>query len=129
MDDAAAVGVGTVDGQILEAGEQVAVDEVQQRIAGDAFRVGGPRSPLQAYRDGRAVVVLHDLQLLILIVDDLQEEHPAKLGKTLRIAIDAHILAHDVLNGFDGVSGQHGLGSFLIEGGLQFVDGVFKAGP
>jgi hypothetical protein len=47
---------------------------------------------------------------LILIVDDFQKEHPAKLGQALRVAIDADILAHDVLNRFDGISGGHGLG-------------------
>jgi hypothetical protein len=38
-------------------------------------------------------------------VDDFQKEHPAELGEALGVAVDAHVLAHDVLNGFDGVSG------------------------
>jgi hypothetical protein len=50
-------------------------------------------------------MILHDFQLLILIVDDFQKKHPAKLRQALRVAIDANILAHDVLNGFNGVSG------------------------
>lgn len=44
------------------------------------------------------------LQFLILIVHDLQEEHPAELADALGIAIDAGILAHDILDGFDGVT-------------------------
>ncbi len=46
----------------------------------------------------------------------------------LRVAIDAGVLAHDVLNGFDDVADGHGLGGFLIEGGLQFVDGALEVG-
>jgi len=60
---------------------------------------------LQGFRDGRTVVILHRLQLLILIVDNFEKEHPAQLGKALSVAIDANILAHDVLNGFNGISG------------------------
>ena len=77
------------------------VQKILQHVAGDAFRVSRPIAPLQTFGDGRAVVVLHHLKLLVLVGDDLEKEHPAKLGKTLRIAIDADILAHDVLNGFD----------------------------
>jgi hypothetical protein len=51
--------------------------------------------------DRRAVVVAEQLQLLILVVDDLEEEHPAQLTHALGVAIDADILAHDVLDGFD----------------------------
>ena len=125
---AAAIGVLACGGQFLELGEQLGVDEGQQRVAGDAFRVSCPRPPLQGFWDWRTVVVLHHLQLLILIVDDFEKEHPAKLGEALSVAIDADILAHDVLNGFNGISCRHGLGNFLIESGLQFVDSVFKAG-
>ena len=89
-------------GQFLEGGEELVVDEVEQLVAGDAFGVGGPGAPLELLRDGRAVVVLHQLQLLVLVVDDLEEEHPAELGDALGVAIDADVLAHDVLNGFDG---------------------------
>ena len=77
-------------------------------------------------RDRRAVIVLHQLELLVLVVDDLEEEHPAELGDALGVAIDAGVLAHDVLDGFDGVADGHGLGGFLIEGGLQFVDGPLE---
>ena len=68
------------------------------------------------------------LELLVLVVDDLEEEHPAELGDALGVAIDADVLAHDVLDGFDGVADGHGLGDLLIEGGLQFVDGLLEVG-
>ena len=123
---AAAVGLFSGDGQFLELREKLGVDEGQQFIAGDAFGIGGPGAPLELFRDGRAVAVLHQLQLLVLVVDDLEEEHPAELGDALGIAIDADILAHDVLDGFDGVADGHGLGGFLVKGGLQFVDGVLE---
>jgi hypothetical protein len=42
--------------------------------------------------------------LLILIVDDFQEEHPAELGDALGVAINAGVLAHDVLDGFYGIA-------------------------
>jgi hypothetical protein len=42
-----------------------------------------------------------------LIADDLEKEHPAQLADALGVAIDAHVLAHDVLNGFDGGADDH----------------------
>ena len=33
------------------------------------------------------------------------------------------VLAHDVLNRFDGVANGHGLAGLLVKGGLKFVDG------
>jgi hypothetical protein len=39
--------------------------------------------------------------LLVLVVDDLEKEHPAQLGQALGVAIDADVLAHEVLDGFD----------------------------
>ena len=106
--DAAAVAWLAGGRQLLERREQLVVDEGEQRVAGDAFGVGGPGAPLEALRDRRAVVVLHQLQFLILVVDDLEEEHPAELGDALGVAVDADVLAHDVLNGFDGVADGHG---------------------
>jgi hypothetical protein len=34
-----------------------------------------------------------------LIVDDLEEEHPAELANALSVAVNAGVLAHNVLNG------------------------------
>jgi hypothetical protein len=87
--------------QAFQRREQLIVDEFEQGIAGNALRVGGPGAPLEFFRDGRAVVVPHHFQLLVLIVDDFQEEHPAELADALGIAVDAGVLAHDVLDGFD----------------------------
>jgi hypothetical protein len=42
--------------------------------------------------------------LLVLVVDDLQKEHPAELREALGVAIDTRVLPHDVLNGLDGIS-------------------------
>jgi hypothetical protein len=49
-------------------------------------------------RDRRSVVVLHYLELLILVINYLEEKHPAELGYALGITIDSDILAHDVLD-------------------------------
>ena len=51
------------------------------------------------------------------------------MGYALRVAVDPDVLAHDVLNGFDDCADGHGLCGFLIEGGLQFVDGLLKTFP
>ena len=108
-------------GEFLELREELGVDEREEFFAGDAFGIGGPGAPPKFLRDGRAIAVLHQLQLLILVVDDFQEEHPAELRDALGIAIDAGILAHDVLYGFDGVANGHCLGFLLVEGGLEFL--------
>ena len=42
---------------------------------------------------------------------------------SLGIAIDAGVLAHDVLDGFDEGADRHGLSDLPIESGLKVVDG------
>ena len=113
--------------QALQRREQLIVDEIEQRLPGDALRVRRPVAPLEFLRDRRAIAVLGQFEFLILIVDDLEEEHPAQLADALRIAIDAHVLAHDVLNGFDGGADDHGSSGLLIERVLHLVDGLFEA--
>ena len=67
-------------------------------------------------RQRRFVIIAKELQLLLAIVEDLEEEHPAELLKPLRIAVGAGILAHDVLDGLDEVRDVgHWLGCFLVE--------------
>jgi len=100
-------------GQLLERWEQIVVDEGEQRVTGDAFGVGRPGAPAKFCGDGRAVAILHQLQFLILVVYDLKKEHPAKLRDTLGVAIDADILAHDVLDGFDDIADGHGIQAAL----------------
>jgi hypothetical protein len=64
----------------LRVGKRSSLTKLEQRIAGDALGVGGPGAPLQAGGDGRAVAVAHQLQLLILVVDDLEEEASSRAG-------------------------------------------------
>jgi hypothetical protein len=108
MDDAAAVAGMAAERQHLQRREEVVVDERDQGLAGDAFRIGRPGAPLQAWRDGGDVFSIEELKLLILVVDDLQEEHPAQLADALGVAVDAAVLAHDVLDRFDEGADGHG---------------------
>ena len=101
--------------------KKLRVNKCKEFFARDAFGIGCPGAPAKLRRDRRAVAVLHQLQLLILVVDDFHEEHPAELGDALGIAIDAGILAHDVLDGFDGIANGHCLSFLLVEGGLEFL--------
>ena len=114
--------------ELLQLRKEIAVDEVEQLLARDAFRVGGPVPPTQMDRDRRAVAVLEKFELLVLVVDDLEEEHPAQLADTLRIAIDACVLAHDVLNGFDEGTDRHLLSDLLVESELKIVHGPLEIG-
>ena len=77
------------DREFLELGEEFGVDEGEQLFAGDALRVGSPRAPTELFWDGRAVALLHQLHLLVLVIDDLEEKHPAELGDALGIAVHA----------------------------------------
>ena len=74
-------------------------------FAGDAFGIGRPGAPLELLWDGRTVILLHRFQFQVLVVDDLQEEHPAQLRQPLRVAVHAHVLPHDVLDALDDGAG------------------------
>ncbi len=107
-DEAAPVGMCRL--QVLEGGEEPDVDEVEQLVAGHALGVGRPVAPAQRLGDRRAVVAIVRFEQLVLgflVVVDLEEEHPDELADALRVAIDADILAHDVLDGFDGGGEGH----------------------
>ncbi len=106
--DHALAAVVRYTGQVLELREELVVNEVEEIFASDSLGVCGPGAPAELLRDRRAVAVLHQLELVVLVVDDLEEEHPTELRDALRVAIDAGVLAHDVLNRFDGVSYGHG---------------------
>ena len=106
--DAAPVARLIRDRQLLECRKEIAIDEAEQLLAGDALRISRPAPPLQVLRDRRAVVILQKLQLLVLIIDDLQEKHPAELADALGVAVNASVLAHDVLYGFDKGADGHG---------------------
>ena len=73
------LGTGRRVGQVFESGEQVVIHEIKQVVASNAFGIGRPRAPLQAFGDGRSVVIAGKLQSFVLIIDDLEEKHPDKL--------------------------------------------------
>ncbi|MDT4819838.1 hypothetical protein FQZ97_529650 [compost metagenome] len=98
---------GAVFVEVLQLGEQVVVDKVLQRVAGHAFRVGGPSAPAAALGDGRLVVVVHQLPFQLAVIEDLEEQQPDQLADALGVAIDAHVFTHDVLDGFDGGADGH----------------------
>ena len=107
--DAAAVARLAGAGQFLEPGKELVVDEVSSSSPVMPSGSAAQARHWSFFGDGRAVAVLHQFQFLILVVDDLEEEHPAELGDALGVAIDADVLAHDVLDGFDGVANGHGV--------------------
>jgi hypothetical protein len=115
--------------QALQCGEKPVVNEVEQGLPGDALRVRRPVAPLKFLWERRAIIGIGFFQGLILIVDNLEEEQPGELADALRIAIDAHILAHDVLNGFDGCADDHGLSAFLIYCVLHLANGLLENHP
>jgi len=90
-------------GESLQPRQQEVVDEVEQGIARDTLFVRGPGGPTQRLGQGGPVVVAQQFEFLLPVIEDLQEEHPAELLKTLRVAVSAGVLAHDVLDGFDEV--------------------------
>ena len=68
-------------------------------------------------RQRRLVVVAQEFHLLLAVVEDLEEEHPAELFQALRVAIGAGVLAHDVLDGFDDIGDVgHVMGCFTEAG-------------
>ena len=115
----------------FQLGEEVVVDEGEEGVAGDPFLVGGPGGPAEGLRDGGLVAVAEEFELLLPVVEDLEEEHPAELLKALGVAVGAGVLAHDVLDGFDDVGdvghGEGGLGG-LVKGGFEFLQGGEVAG-
>jgi len=104
----AAIAVGG-DEEVLQVAKELVVDEIEERLAGDPLGVGGPVAPAQRLGDGGGVVVVEELQLLLAVVEDLQEEHPDELADALGVAVDADVLAHDVLDGLDGGGDGHGV--------------------
>ena len=61
----------------------------------------GHREGVQPFGDSGNSVVPEQLGLLLAVIEDLQKRHPKELVYALRV--DADVLAHDVLDGFDGV--------------------------
>ena len=95
------------DGEGLERGEEVAVDEVEEGLAGEGFLgVGGPVAPTEALRDDGAVVVVKELPFILFGVVDFEEENPGELLDALGVAGDAGVVAHDVAETFDKSGGD-----------------------
>src|SRR5687768_8804061 len=101
------------------------VDKSKKFFAGYPFRIRCPRAPLKVLWDRRYIAVLYQLQLLVLVVDDLEKEHPAKLGDSLCVAINADVLAHYVLYGFDCIANRH---KYLIDYDGGFVNSSIAFG-
>ena len=68
-------------------------------------------------------MVVLEFRLGLEVAVDFEEQHPAELANALRIAVDAGILAHDVLDGFDrGREGHKGSGSGgFVEGSVDLA--------
>ena len=98
---------GEID--IGEGGEEPLIDKFDELIAGDAFVVTRPLVPVQLCGDGRAVIVLQQLQLFIFIAEYFQKQHPPQLQDSQFITTSASILAHGFAGRFDdGGDGGHG---------------------
>jgi hypothetical protein len=108
LDDEAARVALRAEGEVLERLEEVVVDEVDQFLAGHALGVRGPGAPAQALGDRGTVAVVEKLVLLLLVVEDLEKDHPDQLRDALGVAVNACVLAHDVLHGFDRGADGHG---------------------
>ena len=94
--------------------QQVVVGKGEQSVPGDAFFIGGPVGSAEFVWKRGFVVVAQDFHPLFTIIEDFQEEHPAELSKSLSIAIDTSIFAHDILDGLDEV-GEVGHGANRID--------------
>ncbi len=73
----------------------------------------GPLGPVKPLRDWRDVALILDRSFEFEVAVDLEEQEPPELADALGVAIDAGVLAHDVLNGLDGGGERHSVG-FLV---------------
>lgn len=94
--------VGTA-GKGFQLGQEGVVHEVEEFLAGDTLVVAGPIGPTEVFWKRRFVSISQGLHLLLAVVEDFQEEHPAELLQALGITVGARVFSHDVLDGFDDV--------------------------
>ncbi|MDT4839834.1 hypothetical protein FQZ97_736350 [compost metagenome] len=90
-----------VGAQLFELGEELVVHKVEQGLAGHALGVCGPVAPAQVFGNRAVVTVAREFKLFFQGVEDLEEQQPGELADALGVAVDADVLAHDVLDGFD----------------------------
>ena len=64
---------------IGEGGEEFLIDKFDELITSNALVIARPLIPVQLGGDGRAVVVLQQLQLFIFIAEYFQKQHPPQL--------------------------------------------------
>ena len=104
-----------LDLHTLERGKQGLIDKGEQPIAGGPFPVRRPSTPAQVFCRARLAflhpshvnqrrhkAVFEQFQFLLAVIPYLEKQQPHELTNALSIAIDAHILAHDILDGLDG---------------------------
>ena len=86
---------------LFQARNQLVVNEFLQGVARHAFAIGSPVAPLQFFGDYRLVVIIQEFHFGILVVDNLERNHPAQLFNALCIARNTLVFSHDVLQGLD----------------------------
>ena len=103
LDDALLLGHVGGNWEILECAEELR-DEVQElfaRAGRAAAVVMGPVPPAVGLGDDGLVVIFIHFPVLFLDVIDLEEERPDNLLDALGVAVDAGVVAHDVLKPCD----------------------------
>ena len=103
LDNALLLGHVRGNREILECAEELR-DEVQElfaRAGRAAAVVVGPVPPAVGLGDDGLVVIFIHFPVLFLGVIDLEEERPDNLLDALGVAVDARVVAHDVLKPFD----------------------------
>jgi len=87
--------------EAFQGGKQLVVDKAQQHVAGDAFGIRRPVAPAHGFGDRALVVVAGEFEFFLERVKHFEEQQPGELRDALGVAINAAVLAHDVLDGFD----------------------------
>ncbi len=104
LNDLGACAFGAFEHELFfERWEELVVDEFGELLTSHAFGVGGPVAPAQGFGDGGLVValVIEQLDFGFAVVVNFEEEHPDELADALCVAVDADVLAHYVLDGFN----------------------------
>ncbi len=99
-----------IDFDGLEGREQLPVHEIQKCITGERFAilvVNGPITPTQLLRNDGGVILVVKLPNFFLGIINLQKENPNHLLDALGIAVDARIVAHDILQALYQVVQTH----------------------